>query len=183
MRRVKAILILIVNLFALALAVPSQGAEIDQAFILDVLKKSQCQVPDSFASDFAAAIDRLSGINRLLADHIRSVSYRAKLNLVCDLPDDSNGIYYVPTEQTIHLREGAGIDWKTPASFFHEFLHFAGVRIDLAYHAAPKMENVVEVDNVYACHVAVFPKILEYPKLGSSRLGAAISRCAQADFE
>lgn len=156
------------------------ASEVDQKFISTVVNNSQCSLDrEILITGFSQAIDRLEKINPFLASYIRMIKYQQPLKLECDLSNESNVIYY-SADGLIHLRQGAGNDWKTTASFFHEFLHFVGVMIDEKYHADPKMEDLVEVDNVYACHLAVFPELLEFLKMDPSRLPTARARCANA---
>lgn len=73
--------------------------------------------------------------------------------------------------------------WRTAASFFHEFLHFTGVKIDPKFHNNPDPKTIVEVDSVYACHLTVFPQLAPLVDVDLSRMPAARNRCALASVE
>jgi hypothetical protein len=93
-------------------------------------------------------------------------------------------MYFENNDQSIHLWRGSLNDWTTYAYFFHEFLHFVGVRIDPVYHANPDYQNFVEVDSVYACTYSVFPEMARGALLiDLNRLPPARAKCALAETE
>ncbi|MBX2986458.1 MAG: hypothetical protein KF802_01045 [Bdellovibrionaceae bacterium] len=157
------------------------AAEIDRSFVTEVLSRSNCNLTDQFVDEFSAAMDRLGSINPSLTSRIRLESYARKLWLRCADIKESESIFYRFSDQTIYLRSGANADLRTPASFFHEFLHFVGVKVDYDAHNSSANLNIKE-DHVYGCHFAVFPQVLpkEWQDLA---LKEAPESCSKAEFE
>ena len=172
-----------VVLFQVLISVFAQrgiAAEIDRNFVTEVLSRSNCHLNDQFADEFSAAMDRLGSLNPSLTSRIRSDSYSRKLWLNCADLKKSENIFYRFSDQTIYLRNSANADWRTPASFFHEFLHFAGVKVD--YDSHNNQTNLdVKKDHVYGCHFAVFPQVV--PKEWQAVITDSQKSCAMAEVE
>lgn len=169
---------------ALLPALTARANDVDLKFIRSLVPTDTCHFDvEQFAAGFSAAIDRLNEINPALAQHIRSDSYRQIFNMNCNVERTAKGIYYRPIQRTIYLWKDMDNSWRTYASFFHEFLHFANVKIDTNYHNNPDPKNIVEVDSVYACHLAVFPELAPLVQLEPSRIAVARATCAKAEFD
>ena len=158
------------------------ASEVDSNIVRRLIIDSNCEInAEAFSSDFSDAIDRLYVINPVLVGYIRNSAYLRPISIICDVPKEGAGIYFSFTDNTIHLREGAP-NPQTVASFFHEFLHFVGVKVDFNYHNNPDLRNFVEVDSVYACHLAVFPELAVLENLDPSRISTARTQCSSASI-
>lgn len=170
-------------LFALT-ASPAFANPGDSAYIKAQITKSDCAFDvEAFTQTFSGAMDRLQEINPKLALYIRTVNYHKPFTIKCDVPETENAIYFSPEDQSIHLWKSKSYNWRTVANFFHEYLHFAGVKIDIEYHNKPDAKNILEVDPVYACHFAVFTDLFPLIPLDPARIPAARAECATAEVE
>lgn len=170
----------------LAMAFPSSSmaSVLDRDYIYPKIVNSGCNFDAKATSEqFGKAIDRLQEINPELVDEIRSVSYLKSFSIKCDLPSDSNGIYWDRKDMTIHLKIQSTDGVRVVANIFHEFLHFVGVKIDLEQHRNFSRTRNFAADSVYGCHIFLFPKVLFLEKDEAEILSAAKKGCALAKVD
>lgn len=159
----------------------------EATFVRDYLHIEGCKFDGKFIEQtLRVGLGRIAEVNPALAQEIRNRSFKKHLTVHCDMGPWPEPIYFDLSDNSIHLRITNDGSEPTDSNFFHEFLHFAGLRHVPLLEMTARVE-IFFLDPVYACHMTAFPQIAKpnkvFPKgIDSKIVYLAALRCKIVSF-